>query len=583
MTDGGGCDDREDERGEIEGAIIKIRSLSISVVPAIIGLVFVLCGGLYHILLSNYFLNDDFGRIIWLTPLQDMGTLDALISLFANSYHPVYYRPFTNLVFYLLRQVVGLNAEYYYLSSIILHFVSCVAFFYLVRELADRQRVKGRFFPIVATLLFTVNPRHVEAVSYIHDNENVICGLFFFLGLFLFIRYCKSQREAYLAFSAISYMFSLFGKEMGVTLPLVCFAYYAFVFATDFSIKEIYRDRVVRKSIGAFTSVMILYMVLRYNGLGMLIGGGGFTGDLDFSLLRMLRTGLQSMIAMGLPNDVPGLHAAAVFFRGHIVLFCGLGLLSGGFVVYKARDYRDRVFWFGAIWAVLTLVPVLNNGIGVAELTGGRYLYVPLAGFAICLASLLSQFKTINKTLVCAGLIILVYSSFTYRNNLLMYSVSQISEGFLRGLEEVLDIEGQERVVIVLPSMYKGMYMLQSSLDSALNILYGERGVELNKRIAFILYMYVENHADFDVRVEHIGDMTRVDMVSGAQFFRKKVYYGQSLLDRFGLSFQDNTQVNTNGDYISKRAEFSSVDVIVIPELKDPASGNRIYRMRDEM
>ena len=151
MTDGGGCDDREDERGEIEGTSIKIRSLSISVVPAIIGLVFVLCGGLYHILLSNYFLNDDFGRIIWLTPLRDMGTLDALISLFANSYHPVYYRPFTNLVFYVLRQVVGLNAEYYYLSSIILHFASCVAFFYLVRELADRQRGKGVFFPIIAS------------------------------------------------------------------------------------------------------------------------------------------------------------------------------------------------------------------------------------------------------------------------------------------------------------------------------------------------------------------------------------------------------------------------------------------------
>ena len=560
---------------------MKIGGLNIPIVPVSIGAIFICCVGLYHILLSNYFLNDDFGRIIWLTPLQEMGTLDALISLFANSYHPVYYRPFTNLVFYVLRQVVGLNAEYYYLSSIILHFATCVAFFYLVRELAGPEKMKGGIFSIIATLLFAVNPRHVEAVSYIHDNENVICGLFFFLGLFLFIRYCKNQRGIYLVCTAISYVFSLFGKEMGVTLPLVCFAYYVLFILEDISIKEIYHDRVMRKSVGAFASVMMCYMMLRYNGLGMLIGGGGFTGELDFSVLRMLRTCLQSIIAMGLPNDVPGLHALAVFFRGHTVLFCGLGLFSGGFVVYKARNYRDRVFWFGAIWAVLALVPVLNNGIGVAELTGGRYLYVPLAGFSICLGCLLIRFNTINKTLACAGLVIFVYSSFTYRNNVLMHSVSQISEGFLRGLEEVLYIEGQERVVVVLPSMYKGMYMLQSSLDSALNILYGERGVELNKRIAFILYMYVENPADFDVKVEHIGDMTRVDMVSGAQFFRKKVYYGQSLLDRLGLSFQENTQVNTNGDYISKRAEFTSVDLIVVPKLKDPGSGNLIYRMRD--
>ena len=299
------------QRGEIdsgeemvtgsEDTSMKIGGLNIPLVPVSIGAIFIFCVGLYHILLSNYFLNDDFGRIIWLTPLQEMGTLDALISLFANSYHPVYYRPFTNLVFYVLRQVVGLNAEYYYLSSIILHFATCVAFFHLVRELAGPEKMKGGIFSIIATLLFAVNPRHVEAVSYIHDNENVICGLFFLLGLFLFIRYCKNQRGIYLVCTAISYVFSLFGKEMGVTLPLVCFAYYVLFILEDISIKEIYHDRVMRKSVGAFASVMMCYMMLRYNGLGMLIGGGGFTGELDFSVLRMLRTCLQSIIAMGLP------------------------------------------------------------------------------------------------------------------------------------------------------------------------------------------------------------------------------------------------------------------------------------------
>ena len=538
-------------------------------------LVVVVTGILYAPILGNYFLNDDFGRILQLKPLQEESIPEALSILFSRAFNS-YYRPLTYVTFFLLYKSSALAPFSYYLSSVVFHMLASMALCSVASSLSEEiATARFRWIAVLATLFFVVHPRQVESVSYIHDNENVICGLFFFLGVAWYIKHCQCQRWKFLWLSCFAYLCSLLGKEMGVSLPLICLAYH-FHFVSECSLSALAKDKRIRSAVFFWGITFLFYMALRYNSLGTWVGGSGETSQLDFSLLRITRTLCQAMWAMILPNDLPVMEVVAGFFRVHIGLFIFVCLTCGMGIAWRLRNYRSKTFWFGIMWTVFSLIPILNNGIGVASLTGGRYLYIPLAGFVLSAADLLRRLPHKTLRIFACGLLVVVLSGFTYRNNAKLSRISEISESFLKGIGNIIHDEtgADGRYAIFLPSMYRGMYMLRSSLQPGLSLLYGEGGEDfLRDRISLIIELHLDETERLDLKVsrEDVGTVI-AELKGGSSFLGNGELDSRGMIEDNRPSFHDRRFINTRGDFVTKTVRFKQVDRIVAPDLSPGSS-----------
>jgi hypothetical protein len=529
-------------------------------------------GGLYGQILDNFFLNDDFGRILTVKNLEHLQPFDALISMFGDPLLS-YYRPFTFLSFYTLLKLFGLKSWWYNLSAVGVHILSSLAVYWLARSLTDENESWRSWFALTVALFFAVHPRQVESVSYVHDNENTICGLFFFVGLLFFVSYCRTARLRHLACANLSYMFSLFGKEMGVTLPFVCLAYLLMVHRDRSGLRGVLQDQIVRRSTIAFGVTFLTYMALRYHALGVLVGGAGDTAKLEFSLVRMLRTFFQANIAMVVPNDLPGLESAAEFFRTHVLLFLLLCLVVAGVVVWKLIRLKSQRCWFGFSWCAISLLPILNNGIGVHELTGGRYLYITLAGLAICIADLAFRVLNLRSVVFAVTLVLALLAGCTYRNNALMVYASRLSEGFLKGLDNVVAHPRDGRTLVLVPRMYKGIYVL-NGIDSGVVLLYGNRATEFTKRVSELsLQINREGPVEVGVNKEEGRNIT-VALGEGASFLWSEQVCDTRTMESMGLHFSKTRSINSKGDFTAKVVQLSLVEAIVHPNFQDPDAKN---------
>lgn len=512
---------------------------------------------LYWGILDQFFLNDDFGRLLALWPLQKESIAYALESLFQFSYHGLYYRPLTNIVFYLLGKLVGLAPMGYYVSSILLHIGASMAAFALLKKLLERN-LEFLWLPLSGALLFVSHPRHVESVSYIHDNENVICGLFFFLGFYFFIRYWQEIKIQYLWYAGGCYLMSLLGKEMGITLPLI-WVLYALFWPRENKWGAVKGKKTALKISFVIGVVLGLYFLLRVNGLGQWVGGAGETSRLEFDLIRMARTLLQAGVAMIVPNDFIGLAQAASFFRNHPVGFIIAFFCTAVALLYFFPFYKSRNFLFGSFFIVITMIPVLNNGISVEHLTGGRYLYISILGFVLIVVDILRRISHRNLRACLIVFLLLGQSAYVVRNNRLISVAADISERYLRGLGELAMQGGNEQHVLLLPSFYRGLYLMQSSLRPSLELCYGEHGRDLYKRLQFIISLNLMDDKDIGIDVTREGGEFVIECTGQMGVLWKDEFYGSTAKESYNLKFEEVQLVNSRGDFMAKRMRIANV------------------------
>ncbi len=515
-------------------------------------LIVVVTAAVYWGILDNYFLNDDFGRLAALWPLQEETLARAFGSMVENSYHWAYYRPLTNMSFYILGKMADLNATWYYASSIALHCITSLVVFALIRLLFV-GRASSIWPALTAALFFAIHPRQVESVSYIHDNENIFCGLFFFLGLYFFIKFYNGGRYSHLGAASLSYFLSLLGKEMGVTLPFICLGYALLLgVRTEGQIRE--KRRMILSSIAAVAFVLVIYFALRFYGLGEFIGGAGETSRLEFSPLRMVRTLLQIILAMILPNDIPGLDLLVSTIRESSVLFLvGLigAIIACALFVHFSFIGNSHLFGFAAVFIIVSSLPVLNNGISVHQLTGARYLYIPLLGASIVLAELLTKYAVKRAVFAVSFLLLVGYGISAVRNNAMVSTAADMSEGFLLGMGGVVGENEDKQYAIVLPSFYRGMYMLQSSLSPALTLLYGQKGVDFTDRAPLIISIVIDPVDAGDISATREGDWLVITCKDNTGILWKEEFYDNETSRSYDFEFDRSRVINSRGDFIS--------------------------------
>src|SRR5436853_3768523 len=144
--------------------------------------------------------------------------------------HLGHYIPLTWMTLGLDYLLWGLNPVGYHLTSLLLHVVNAVVFFFVVLRILTRAlpspSERGHALAVsagVAALVFAIHPLRVESVAWVTERRDVLSGLFYLVAILLYLRACErgARGRGRYWLSVAMFGCALLSKSMVVNLPVV--------------------------------------------------------------------------------------------------------------------------------------------------------------------------------------------------------------------------------------------------------------------------------------------------------------------------------------------------------------------------
>jgi Flp pilus assembly protein TadD len=166
--------------------------------------------------LTHDFVNFDDHVYVYENPLVVRGlSTDGIIGAFTHA-HARNWHPLTTLSHMLDCQLYGLKAGGHHLANVILHTISVVLLFLVLKQMTD-----GLWQSAFVATLFAIHPLHVESVSWIAERKDVLSAVFFMLTLAAYARYVRAPSARRYLLVALLFAFGLMSKPMLVTVPFL--------------------------------------------------------------------------------------------------------------------------------------------------------------------------------------------------------------------------------------------------------------------------------------------------------------------------------------------------------------------------
>jgi hypothetical protein len=329
--------------------------------------------------LDAYFSGDD------LMNLQSLHGEAPLWRLLADTFlvWSPSYRPFGGVVYRLLFFAAGMNPVPFRAFCFLLLFGNLALVYRVARILSDSAEMA-----FLATLLFTYHPALFALYYDTGTIYDLVCGAFYFATIFFYVKWRRTYPPltwAQVAILLALLLLALQSKEMAVTLPVILTAY------------EIFYHR------KGFNRCLILMYVL--------------TGAvLAAKLLTKNALSANQLYHPQFSLNLIG-HAYAHYYH---LLFPALPLSAAWVLVIAGLIWRAKPLWFGLLFSVVALVPVV-----VVPPRSGFVMYIPILGLALAIGSLLvalrdatvsylrisSQLQPWFSVAIAAGLMVL-YSNY---------------------------------------------------------------------------------------------------------------------------------------------------------------------------
>jgi len=141
-------------------------------------------------------------------------------------------RPIVNFSFAINYAIGGLSVRGYHIANVILHILSALVLFGIIRITLRTSKVRDRIaaapdgIALASALIWMVHPLQTESVDYVTQRTELMMGLFYLLTLFCAIRAAGSSASGRWQVGAIvSCLLGMGCKESMVTAPLVVVLY----------------------------------------------------------------------------------------------------------------------------------------------------------------------------------------------------------------------------------------------------------------------------------------------------------------------------------------------------------------------
>ena len=127
------------------------------------------------------------------------------------------YHPLTTLSLAVNFQFSKLDSPGYHVTNLLFHLLNTLLVFIFIYKLCGRRLE----IAAVVSLLFGLNPMHVESVSWISERKDVLYTFFFLLSVIAYQYYLKRNDFKFYFLSILLFLCSLLSKAMAASLPLV--------------------------------------------------------------------------------------------------------------------------------------------------------------------------------------------------------------------------------------------------------------------------------------------------------------------------------------------------------------------------
>jgi hypothetical protein len=295
---------------------------------------------------------------------------------------------------------------------------------------------------------------------------------------------------------------SLLSKESVIIYPGIIFCYeiYDYLTQSNDSKKQI-KNIILFPLI--YTSLFPIYLILRYLGLGQLIGGYGAGVHLQYNSDIILR-GLTSTLRVLIP-PLPDSNYSdwQLFFI--LIIITVLTIM----LVYAWRsDYYQKIsklLLFLITIFLTSLLPIINLGVSLQDNQGERFLYFPsvfiIMIFTILVSTLLWRYQFL--LLLCLTILVILFSDTLYHSNQNWKIASQISQQIIEDINSIAT--DNSLFIINIPDNFNGAYIYRNGLYPATQLFCED------KNLKFLPLVLFNN-------VIHINDKVKVTASSKNQY-----------------------------------------------------------------
>ncbi|HMG34498.1 MAG TPA: tetratricopeptide repeat protein [Blastocatellia bacterium] len=326
-----------------------------------------------------------------------------------------YYRPLFTVLLTVEYHLFGLWPQGWHLVSLALHVACSIGVFYLLLLLSGQRIVAGG-----AALLFAVHPVHAESVCWVSGLTDPLFSIFFIGSLCFYLRARESAatskrssesgiNRTSMTWSLVLFVLAAYSKETALSLIVMVFGLELIKSAGSTSSRL---SSAARAAI-PYLLASLLYLIPRYLVLKEMMFRNPQAVD---------RPAIQSLLTLPFVICSYLLHliwpvGLSVTYGTHFITRAGalaflipalvIAVTVASLIYWRARV--PRYVWPGLLLVLVPLIPVLNlSQISREEyLVFDHYLYLPVAGFAFLLSSVLLGAKRLPASRITVAVLLL--------------------------------------------------------------------------------------------------------------------------------------------------------------------------------
>ncbi len=313
------------------------------------------------------------------------------------------YTPLPVFSFALEYHFFGLNPTVYHTTNLIIHILNCILVFYLIYFMCENKLIA---FSI--SLLFGIHPLHVESVAWISERKDLLYSFFFLISLTCYIYYLQKKNKVYYYISIISFLLSLLGKPMGITLPVILILYDYLYIEREVNIKVFIEK--IPYIILSFIFVIIMFIIMAHNKAqvpptsllhNIFIASYGLLFFYPFKLL------IPCKLSAIYPHP-PGRDLPWIFLISPVLLF----LFT--IIIIPLLRYRKKIL-FALLFYTITILPVIQLLPVPPGIAADRYSYIPSLGLFYITATFINWYYHYNSSGIkkASMIILLIIVTFT--------------------------------------------------------------------------------------------------------------------------------------------------------------------------